>query len=139
MYHGTPEERAELRRTVMTIPRKHEPLPAKKPIRNKKRRLSRRNRDIDEDKESVVVVESEEADDAVEISAPDEDDTNPTTQMSPFPVVITTYDEMIIKDRVHLAKYDWGQVIVDEGHRLKNMDRSSCRKLKSTPVRVGCS
>jgi len=132
MYHGTPEERAELRRTVKTIPRKHEPLPTKKPVRNRKRRLSRRNRDIDSDEESVIVVESEDDDDAVEITALDEDDTNPTTQMSPFPVVITTY-EMIIKDRVHLAKYDWGQVIVDEGHRLKNMDSILMQEIKKYP------
>ena len=43
MYHGTPEERAELRRTVMALPLKHEKLPPKKPLPTKKRRLSRRN------------------------------------------------------------------------------------------------
>jgi ATP-dependent DNA helicase len=36
-------------------------------------------------------------------------------------VVVTTY-EMIIKDRQHLAKYKWNFIVVDEGHRLKNMD-----------------
>lgn len=57
---------------------------------------------------------------------------DPTTQfplphqVTSFPVVITTY-EMIIKDRIHLSKYKWGQVIVDEGHRLKNMD---CRLMQ---------
>ena len=38
-----------------------------------------------------------------------------------FPIVLTTY-EMIIKDRQHLSKYDWNFIVVDEGHRLKNMD-----------------
>jgi ATP-dependent DNA helicase len=130
MYHGSPEERAELRRTVMASPRKHEILPTKKPARTKKRRLSRRDRDIGSDDESVVIVEEE--DNGVESNQPDEDDPNPTTQLSTFPVVITTY-EMIIKDRVHLARYDWGQVIVDEGHRLKNMDSILMREIKKYP------
>lgn len=38
-----------------------------------------------------------------------------------FPVVLTTY-EMIIKDRHVLGKYNWSFVIIDEGHRLKNME-----------------
>ena len=38
-----------------------------------------------------------------------------------FPIIITTY-EMVIKDRQHLSKYNWNFIVVDEGHRLKNMD-----------------
>lgn len=38
-----------------------------------------------------------------------------------FPVVLTTF-EMIIKDRNVLNKYAWSFVIIDEGHRLKNME-----------------
>jgi ATP-dependent DNA helicase len=129
MYHGTPEDRAELRRTVMTLHRKHEKLPLKEPPRTKKRRLSRRSRDSDSDVESIINIESE---DDIEAIAPDEDYANPTTQLSSFPVVITTY-EMIIKDRVHLAKYDWGQVVVDEGHRLKNMDSILMQEIKKYP------
>ena len=126
MYHGTPEERAELRRTVMALP--HEkPLP-KKPPPTKKRRLSRRNRSSsDSDEESVVLVKSED-----ETNVQDDDDANLTTQLTSFPVIVTTY-EMIIKDRVHLAKYDWGQVIVDEGHRLKNMDSILMQEIKKYP------
>ena len=120
MYHGSPEERAQLRRTVLAVPHKHESLPTKKPAPKKKGRLSRRDRGPASDEESVV--ENEE----------DHEDPNPTAQLSPFPVVITTY-EMIIKDRVHLAKYDWGQVIVDEGHRLKNMDSILMREIKKYP------
>jgi ATP-dependent DNA helicase len=129
-YHGSPEERAELRRTVMALSHKRESLPTKKPAPKKKRRLSRRDHGPGSDEESVVVVEDEDSHN--ELSAPDDDDLNPTTQLSPFPVVITTY-EMIIKDRVHLAKYDWGQVIVDEGHRLKNMDSILMREIKKYP------
>ncbi|KAH9051384.1 SNF2-family ATP dependent chromatin remodeling factor snf21 [Lactarius deliciosus] len=100
MYHGSPDERAELRRTSMALSQNHETLPKKKqPTRTKKRRLTKRHL---------------------------------TTQKSSFPVVITTY-EMIIKDRKHLARYDWGQVIVDEGHRLKNMDSILMREIKKYP------
>lgn len=64
-----------------------------------------------------------------------------------FPVVITTY-EMIMKDRVHLASYNWGYIVVDEGHRLKNIDSKLMREIKKynnasrmiltgTPLHVG--
>ena len=122
MYHGSPEVRAELRRTVLALPHKHESLPPKKPATKKKRRLSRRDGGPDSDEESVAVVEP----------ALDDEDPNPTIQLSQFPVVVTTY-EIIIKDRVHLARFDWGQVIVDEGHRLKNMDSILMREIKKYP------
>lgn len=34
-------------------------------------------------------------------------------------ICLTTY-EYILKDRLTLSKYDWGYIIVDEGHRMKN-------------------
>ena len=34
--------------------------------------------------------------------------------MDMFPIVLTTY-EIVIRDRVHLARYDWRYIIVDEG------------------------
>jgi len=46
-----------------------------------------------------------------------------------FPVVLTTYD-IIIKDRTHLARYPWGFIVVDEGHRLKNMDCKLMQEIK---------
>lgn len=46
-----------------------------------------------------------------------------------FPVVITTY-EMIIKDRAHLEHYNWGYIVVDEGHRLKNLDCKLMKEIK---------
>ncbi|KAI9508710.1 P-loop containing nucleoside triphosphate hydrolase protein [Russula earlei] len=128
-YHGSPEDRAELRRSVMALPRKFESSPPRKPTRASKRRLSRRGRDFDSDQESVPV---EDDDSVTGANAPDEDDANPTTQLSTFPVVLTTY-EMIIKDRVHLAKYEWGQIIVDEGHRLKNTDSILMQEIKKYP------
>jgi len=132
MYHGTPEERAELRHTVMALPLKHEKLHPKKSLPTKKRRLSRRNRGSGSDEESVVLIKSEDEGGANETNEQDDDDANPTVQLTSFPVVITTY-EMTIKDRVHLAKYDWGQVIVDEGHRLKNMDSILMQEIKKYP------
>ena len=118
MYHGSPEDRAELRRTSMALPRKHEILPKKKrPTQKKKQRITKQH-DLDDE---VIVIEDE-----------DEEEEDLTTQKSTFPVVVTTY-EMIIKDRKHLARYDWGQVIVDEGHRLKNMDSILMREIKKYP------
>ncbi|KZV67013.1 hypothetical protein PENSPDRAFT_636331 [Peniophora sp. CONT] len=52
-----------------------------------------------------------------------------TGQLTTFPVVLTTY-EMVIKDRAFLARHKWGYVVVDEGHRLKNMDSMLMREIK---------
>ncbi len=43
-----------------------------------------------------------------------------------FPVVVTSY-EICMNDRKFLANYQWRYIIVDEGHRLKNMN---CRLIK---------
>ncbi|KAL1969406.1 hypothetical protein VTN77DRAFT_9599 [Rasamsonia byssochlamydoides] len=43
-----------------------------------------------------------------------------------FPVVCTSY-EICMNDRKWLAQYQWKYIIVDEGHRLKNMN---CRLIK---------
>lgn len=53
-----------------------------------------------------------------------------------FPIIITTY-EMIIKDRQHLSKYEWNFIVVDEGHRLKNMD-CKCAALLIHPANDIC-
>jgi ATP-dependent DNA helicase len=42
------------------------------------------------------------------------------------PIIVTSY-EIIINDCKHLGRYDWKYIIVDEGHRLKNMN---CRLIK---------
>lgn len=150
MYHGTPAERAELRRTVMAYTPKpakqaSKPPPAKKskaktkakakpkaPTRSGNRRTSGRF--------TKKVVESDEEDDAEAPSADvEEDDESAQPMDSPsndddgalesFPIVITTY-EMIIKDRAHLANYNWGYIVVDEGHRLKNIDCKLMQEIK---------
>ena len=43
-----------------------------------------------------------------------------------FPVVITSY-EICMNDKKFLANYQWRYIIVDEGHRLKNMN---CKLIK---------
>ena len=46
-----------------------------------------------------------------------------------FPIVLTTY-EIIIKDRKHLVHYNWGYIVVDEGHRLKNLNCKLMKEIK---------
>ena len=43
-----------------------------------------------------------------------------------FPVVCTSY-EICMNDRKYLAQYGWKFIIIDEGHRLKNLN---CRLIK---------
>ncbi|OAL32176.1 hypothetical protein AYO20_07944 [Fonsecaea nubica] len=43
-----------------------------------------------------------------------------------FPIVVTSY-EICMNDRKFLANYQWNYIIVDEGHRLKNMN---CKLIK---------
>ena len=43
-----------------------------------------------------------------------------------FPVVVTSY-EIVMNDKKFLANYQWRYIVVDEGHRLKNMN---CRLIK---------
>lgn len=47
-----------------------------------------------------------------------------------FPVVVTSY-EIIMNDRKFLQKYSWKYIVVDEGHRLKNLNCRLIRELKS--------
>ena len=47
-----------------------------------------------------------------------------------FPVIVTSY-EITIADIKFLAKYSWKYVIVDEGHRLKNMNCRLIRELRT--------
>ncbi|KAG5637500.1 hypothetical protein H0H81_004324 [Sphagnurus paluster] len=119
IYHGTPAERAELRRTVMVLPSQRsrkEPKPKGHPrkgnAKTKNRLQSKRSKKMRQNDDS-----DEQQDQPEE--APEE----------AFPIVITTY-EMIIRDRQHLANYDWGYIVVDEGHRLKNLDCKLMKEIK---------
>ena len=43
-----------------------------------------------------------------------------------FPVVITSY-EIIMRDRIFLQHLQWKYIIIDEGHRIKNLN---CRLIR---------
>ncbi|EAW07531.1 putative SNF2 family helicase/ATPase PasG [Aspergillus clavatus NRRL 1] len=47
-----------------------------------------------------------------------------------FPVVCTSY-EICMNDRKFLAQYQWRYIVVDEGHRLKNMNCKLIKELLS--------
>ncbi|CEP08373.1 hypothetical protein [Parasitella parasitica] len=49
-----------------------------------------------------------------------------------FPIIVTSY-EIVINDRRLLQKYNWKYIVIDEGHRLKNMNCKLIRELKSYP------
>lgn len=49
-----------------------------------------------------------------------------------FPVVCTSY-EICMNDRQYLSHYKWKYIIVDEGHRLKNMDCKLIKELMLYP------
>ncbi|OLL25321.1 Lymphoid-specific helicase [Neolecta irregularis DAH-3] len=49
---------------------------------------------------------------------------------SDFPVVVTSY-EMIMRDRPMLNKLKWKYIVIDEGHRIKNLDCKLVRELST--------
>ena len=59
-------------------------------------------------------------------------------QSGAYPVMITSY-EIIIRDIKELKKLGWKFVIIDEGHRLKNMNCRLIRELKSIAMNKDCN
>ncbi|ORY10055.1 SNF2 family helicase/ATPase-like protein PasG [Clohesyomyces aquaticus] len=53
---------------------------------------------------------------------------NPGTDQ--FPVVVTSY-EICMNDRKYLTGFGWQFIIIDEGHRIKNLDCRLIRELQS--------
>lgn len=51
-------------------------------------------------------------------------------QSKDFPVICTSY-EICMNDRKHLQHFGWKFIIIDEGHRIKNMDCKLIRELQS--------
>nr|CAG8542717.1 8568_t:CDS:10 [Entrophospora candida] len=47
-----------------------------------------------------------------------------------FPIVVTSY-EIVMNDRKYLQKYAWKYIVVDEGHRIKNLNCKLIRELKT--------
>jgi ATP-dependent DNA helicase len=147
MYHGIPAYRAELRRTVMARP---EAMRARSGQKNKatskgkaKRKPGRPTKpkpreEVDDDgktrrrsgrpRKSTVIIESDEEEEMQVDESPETSE----EYTAKFPIVLTTYD-MIIKDRTHLAHYDWGYIVVDEGHRLKNLNCKLMKEIKKYP------
>ncbi|KAH7926002.1 hypothetical protein BV22DRAFT_1063947 [Leucogyrophana mollusca] len=157
VYHGTPAERAELRRTTMREPDANAEVqtkPEEEVMLKKKAAAPRKSgkgkgkkatpkaktprRSGRQTKKAIVEVESEDDEDNdthrgdEDSPIPSTDDTLPPQTRMTFPVVVTTY-EMIIKDRAHLARYNWGYIVVDEGHRLKNLDCKLMQEIKKYP------
>jgi len=58
---------------------------------------------------------------------------NTTRDLSKFPVTITTYD-IVVRDRSLIQKCEWKNIIVDEGHRLKNFE---CKLIKELNFLAG--
>ncbi|KAI0516660.1 hypothetical protein KFK09_009337 [Dendrobium nobile] len=50
-----------------------------------------------------------------------------------FPIVITSY-EVVMNDAKFLSHYTWKYVVVDEGHRLKNMNCKLLREIRRMPI-----
>ena len=136
MYHGTPAERAELRRTVIALPQKAAPKSAKSTASGLRQKISPHNpqtspvskdltdtgtdrerkrrrihRKPDEEVQDILHVESEHDEAGPDDDADSGSEVNQPEEFSAalFPVVITTY-EMIIKDRVHLSAYDFSYI-----------------------------
>jgi ATP-dependent DNA helicase len=155
MYHGTPAERADLRRTVMRPPdaleatltpegkavmKKRKAKGKKAPTRktpapkrkSKGRPAKRRKTESDEEDNFQPDEDDEDTLDEHDTRIPTTDDTLLPQTRATFPVVVTTY-EMILKDRVYLSAYNWGYIVVDEGHRLKNLDCKLMQEIKKYP------
>ena len=126
VYHGSPEERAELRSTKMVLPAADRDkwwvgyaAAGRSSVKGKGR-----------SKAPVRPKNTKANGNAKKASADDAKVDLPPHQKTTFPVVLTTY-EMIIKDRNEFAAYHWGFIFVDEGHRLKNMECRLMLELKS--------
>ena len=144
MYHGSPTDRAELRRTAMRQPddgseataQPFESVMVKEPQHQPKKkgrksttvsRKSARKRKIESDNDDDDN-DGESEKDQKDIPRKRHTHSSPQTRET-FPVVVTTY-EMIIRDRLHLSKYNWGYIVVDEGHRLKNLNCRLIQEIK---------
>lgn len=160
IYHGTKAERAEIRRTIIAAPglvledskrknpskKKPKAKPGRPPKLKPQRRLEdygvTRRRSGRSRKYHPVVIESDTDEDGpkredeeynqpmeTEDAIPEKLKTKEDEYTAAFPIVLTTYD-IIMRDRAHLQHYEWGYIVVDEGHRLKNLDCKLMREIK---------
>lgn len=47
------------------------------------------------------------------------------------PTLTSTGSELVMQDRKFLSKYDWKYLIIDESHRIKNLNCKLIRELMS--------
>ncbi|KAF7290807.1 SNF2 family DNA-dependent ATPase [Mycena indigotica] len=126
MYHGTPDDRAEMRKTYLSLPEDYPPKGrahnvAPPPPKKGKGNTKGRKRKAPQHEQPEAQHEQTPAEKALEKKH--------DNHFKQFPVVVTTYD-LIIRDRSKLDKIPWGYIVVDEGHRLKNMDCALVREVK---------
>ena len=57
----------------------------------------------------------------------------PVADLNCSPVVVTSY-EILMRDRRILTKFSWDYLIVDEGHRIKNINCRLLKELKALTV-----
>jgi len=150
MYHGPPDERAELRCTVMREPDdgseavaapgerimaargKGKGKTKTSATKTRNSRVKRRKVNLDEDGTSDDEDEDKDDHEKIPPFRSPLKTTLPRQTKETFPVVVTTY-EMIIRDQPHLSKYNWGYIVVDEGHRLKNLNCRLIQEIKKYP------
>lgn len=124
-----------MRSTVMSlslIPRDEEPEDVKPKPRSAPRGKKRKGRAVTKGQSLTRKKKSPPLADEIEdpsIVHETEESIHERALRNKFPVVLTTYD-IIMKDRAHLTRYPWGFIVVDEGHRLKNMDCKLMREIK---------
>ena len=135
VYHGSREERAEIRETQMVVPQadrakywKGVDVPEPSAHKAGKKQSTSKAKASTGRKGSTRIAKSKKTTDDQEDAEPAAD--LPPHQRTTFPVVITTY-EIVIRDVAELGMYKWGFIVVDEGHRLKNMECRLIRELKS--------
>ncbi|KAF9818800.1 hypothetical protein IEO21_02580 [Rhodonia placenta] len=134
MYHGTPDERAEIRRTEMVL--------SETDMKYQNRMFGREGTALvtgghasanKRAKNKSATPKGLSTERAVKQPSSKTARAFPPHQKTNFPVVITTY-EMVIRDRAPLSEYYWGFIVVDEGHRLKNLDCKLMREIKKLPA-----
>ncbi|KZT38405.1 hypothetical protein SISSUDRAFT_1021506 [Sistotremastrum suecicum HHB10207 ss-3] len=108
LYHGSPEARAEMRTTVL------EPWVQQAKVEKAAEANPKKKRKIND--------EGEEEED-------DEAEEEEKERLMDYPVIITT-PEIIIRDTKHIGGLNWGYIVVDEGHRLKNFETKLFKEIK---------
>jgi ATP-dependent DNA helicase len=57
-------------------------------------------------------------------------ETKKGTTITLLPIIVTSY-EIVMRDRKYLQRFKWKYIIVDEGHRIKNLNSKLIKELKS--------